>query len=79
MLWAGLSRWGKYCWGPLRAGGGRGPNVDMDQDRTCVVVWHEGGGESEVRARCMRVDGADRFDELTVSSGAGRPSTPTSR
>ena len=50
VLWAGLSRWGKYTWGPLRAGGGRGPNVDMDQDRTCVVVWHEGGGESEVRA-----------------------------
>ncbi len=76
VLWAGLSRWGKYCWGPLRAGGGRGPNVDMDQDRTCVVVWHEGGGESEVRARCMTVDGADRFDELTVSSGAGQHEHP---
>ena len=56
VLWAGLSRWGKCWWGPVAAGGGRGPNVDMDQDRTCVVVWHEGGDGSEVRARCVTVD-----------------------
>jgi hypothetical protein len=28
VLWAGLSRWGKYCWGPVGAGHGRAPNVD---------------------------------------------------
>ena len=80
VLWAGLARWGKYCWGPVAAeqgsSDGRAPNVDMDQDRTCVVVWHEGDDSPSVRARCMAVDGADRFDDLTVSSGPGDHAFP---
>ena len=77
VLWAGLSRWGKYCWGPLRAGGGRGPNVDMDQDRTCVVVWHavyiEGGRlqfrrlDELVQASAKLTLPADRSEEINTS------------
>ncbi len=69
---------GQVLLGPAAASGpdGRAPNVDMDQDRTCVVVWHEGDDSSAVRARCITVDGADRFDDLTVSSGSGASRLP---
>jgi hypothetical protein len=74
--WAGLSRWGKYAWGPVAAGDGRVPNVEMDGDHSCVVVWHEGDDSTDVRARCLTVDGADRFEELTASAGPGSHGHP---
>ena len=75
--WTGLARWGKHCWGPLRAdsdGGGRVlPNVAIDAERAAFLVYEE---DSRVQMRCRTVNGAQRFDAVTVSSGPGRHGAP---
>ncbi len=80
VLWTGMSRWGKHCWGPRAVAGGTAhrslPNVAMDAERTCVVVWQEGRTGGEVRARCVTVDGAERFDEIVVASGTDTHAAP---
>lgn len=81
VLWAGLTRWGKYCWQPVPVSGGGGnqrflPNVGIDADRTSVVVWQDGRNDGDVRARCLAVNGAERFDVITVASGGGHHSAP---
>jgi hypothetical protein len=72
--WAGLARWGKYCWRPLPANDDddvhqSNPSVAIDAERTSVVVWQEGRNEGAIRARCQTVDGAERFETITVASG----------
>jgi hypothetical protein len=81
VLWAGLARWGKYCWQPITVVGNGGvhrslPNVAMDADRAAVVVWQEGRDDGTIRARCLAVDGAERFELVTVASGGWSHRTP---
>jgi hypothetical protein len=76
VLWAGLTRWKKYCWGPESGGSAetdarRSASVAIDQERTSVVVRTDGRTNSVVRARCRTINGAARFVELTVSAGPG--------
>lgn len=78
--WTGLTRWGKGCWEPLRVHDNvdvhqSSPSVGIDAERTSVVVWQEGLTGGSIRARCRAIDGADRFDLITVASG-GRHSAP---
>jgi hypothetical protein len=44
-------------------------SVAIDAERTSVVVWQEGRNEGAIRARCQTVDGAERFETITVASG----------
>ena len=79
--WAGLARWGKYCWSPVLANDSVDthqslPNVAVDAERTAVVVWQEGRNGGTIRARCQTVDGADRFSVITVAGGGERHSAP---
>lgn len=74
--WAGLARWGKYCWTPAAANSDAdvhqsSPNVGMDSDRTSIVVWQEGRDGGTIRARCQTVDGAERFTTIAVTTGPG--------
>lgn len=74
--WAGLTRWKKYCWGPEAAGladsdDRHTASVAIDQERTSLVVRTDGRTNSVIRARCRTINGAERFDERTVSAGAG--------
>jgi Astacin (Peptidase family M12A) len=80
VVWAGLARWGKYCWRPSPVDDGDThrslPNVAMDADRTSVVVWQDGRTDGDIRARCRAIDGADRFGEIVVASGSGSNEAP---
>jgi Astacin (Peptidase family M12A) len=81
--WTGLARWGKHCWGPARVESDDTdrvyPNVALDAERAAFVVYEEGprGSDStRVELRCLTVNGAQRFDALTVSAGVGRHGAP---
>jgi hypothetical protein len=81
--WTGLARWGKYCWGPARVESDDSdrvyPNVALDAERAAFVAYEEGArgsGNTRVELRCLTVNGAQRFEALTVSSGVGSHGAP---
>lgn len=84
VVWAGLARWGKYCWGPSAvdedgSADRAAPNVAIDEERSGVVVWQDdpsGDRNYRIRARCVAGTGSERFDELTVSTGTGSHLAP---
>jgi hypothetical protein len=80
VMWAGLARWGKYCWKPVEiddsASRRSEPAVAIDADRSSVIVWRSGRSGSAIRAECRTVDGAERFGQITVASGGGTHRVP---
>ncbi len=81
--WTGLARWGKHCWGrfesrttPPAGSCPTSPSMPRGQPWSCMKRARAEAIPAQVQLRCETVNGAQRFDALTVSAGPGRHGAP---